>query len=77
MIHKKSANSIIVASIVGLLFSIFALPSVFSKEYFTIKNGELVRPSPHDKNNGKANFQYYPILEAAKADPHKAVGGVW
>lgn len=45
MIHKKSANSIIVASIVGLLFSVFT--------------------------------QYYPILEAAKADPHKAVGGVW
>ncbi len=79
MIHKKYVNSVIMASAFGMLFSVFTPTNVSAKEYFTIKNGELVRPSgyrewiyvgapltPHDKNNGKANF---PEFHSVYIDP--------
>lgn len=79
MIHKKYVNSVIMASAFGMLFSVFTPTNVSAKEYFTIKNGELERPSgyrewiyvgapltPHDKNNGKANF---PEFHSVYIDP--------
>ena len=67
MKSKIYLTSLLIASTIAI--ALLMSSSVSAKEYFTIKNGELERPSgfrewiyvgapltPNDMNNGKANF---------------------
>ena len=77
MKHKIYLSSLLIAS--TIILTALMSSSVSAKEYFTIKNGELVRPTgyrewiyvgapitPDDMNNGKANF---PEFHSVYIDP--------
>lgn len=77
MKHKIYLSSLLIAS--AIILTALMSSSVSAKEYFTIKNGELERPTgyrewiyvgapitPDDMNNGKANF---PEFHSVYIDP--------